>query len=68
MRYDEHISQRLERAMDEKEKQRKAIVADILAINNKMCNLEKICKALSKVFEKLTKKAGKKWLGVCCGS
>ena len=39
MRYDQHISQKLETAMDEKEKQRKAIVADILAINNKMCNL-----------------------------
>ena len=68
MRYDEHISQKLERAMDEKEKQRKAFLADILALNNKMCNLKKICKTLTKGFQKLTKKTGKKWLGFCCGS
>lgn len=54
IRYDEYIiSQKLERAFDEKKKQRKAIVADILPFNNKMCSLEKICKTLTKDFEKL---------------
>ena len=63
MRYSKYIrSQKLERALDKKKKKNGKLQwqGDILVINNKKCRLGKTCETLTKDFEKLIEKLGKR--------
>ena len=63
IRYSKYIrSQKLERALDKKKKKNGKLQwqGDILVINNKKCRLGKTCETLTKDFEKLIEKLGKR--------